>query len=1091
MASAVDPTTEVYDLLILVDATASMSSYIHSFQTSLPQIIQISTLTECFSRIGLLAYRDYDCHPWGERTEGNGSRDLLDWSGWTSISEEADVTESATDLVAKAKSLSPMGGRDWPEATKTGLARAYELMRAEATTIVLLYTDAGPHTASNGSLTDNISNLGLEQTALSKKSSYGGFGQHFTDWVTSTQWLSQRLGDKKAVVFSILAQGTPFNTSGYYNYLSTRTGGACFSLTDSMSTTISKFTVELLLAWMGTEKMGISDSVALPAYLARYINIEGIDELTNEMDLAANRFFLASSTSVHEALMRGEGWRMNEENDNVTKVKMTAEVLKKYLPKKITPVQDFSKRYATDPKYKSAAIDQLQKIISQDVSAITFNPIFGSLWRAVCNDRENPARDGLITAFGLEVDRIRNIEEKARMKSWLEESYDYTAEVMYAIGSIPEMERFPCVCLDPTLAFGQSAEADDENDMEITSFRRDELLEIGRSCDYKILRRLGKVMTRLTFIKSRDEMPAHIAAASETEVPRIPMALAAAKYKRQFWRILLHIVVPGTMLSARPAALLAGLSIRLGIQPLFEAADSEMLLWRDRWNNLEVPETWNVGCLTLLLDANQSYKTRMDGIEDYKNAPNSLLKDEDQSLFERLVSYKMLEMNLDTSLNARVGWAPEKSIVAVGPTVICVSCQYPRSVTMMGSDGKCGYCLWSKYSSTAERDEFITTRASRDDTEQTPITWVECNLRNCRAQYVVYRPETLNVKPKCHYCRVGKLAPVIECHKCSNRVIYPIEYRPVGLTIFECYACASGLKTIVDVETTVKRLCKENTTSWLLRNDNKLLEPFNKRSVFNLVSKAGVEDFCNKVELFPKLGSDGLNLEGKHIHNAEEMIGDLQKWINRRKTESGTCSLCFSDSRKADLQWACGRTGCSQKVCKGCLNGWYGLNEAGKIINTAALSCPFCRRDPTAKTLFKYGMGIHAVGNLRTAVEEKGEWISAWCGKCGHAKRFMERLCAAGAPIEVTNWTCDACKNVKHESVKECPGCGTMTEKISGCDHITCTVEGCGAHWCFYCGENSDESSIYAHMNEAHGGFYGGAEEFDEDEEDDDQWVGH
>lgn len=53
-----------YDLLIITDATFSMSHYLRSLNTSLPQIISVSALTGCFSRIGLLAYRDYNsyCH---------------------------------------------------------------------------------------------------------------------------------------------------------------------------------------------------------------------------------------------------------------------------------------------------------------------------------------------------------------------------------------------------------------------------------------------------------------------------------------------------------------------------------------------------------------------------------------------------------------------------------------------------------------------------------------------------------------------------------------------------------------------------------------------------------------------------------------------------------------------------------------------------------------------------------------------------------------------------------------------------------------------------------------------------------------------
>lgn len=151
--------SEVYDLLILVDATYSMSSYLESLRTTLPQVISISSLTDCFSRIGLLAYKDY-C-----------DKELLTWSGWHSSSSSESLNESEglkVDLIKSAKELYPMGGGDGPEATKTGLARAYELMREGATTIVLLYTDAPPHTLANGSLTDRSSNLGPERTALSK-----------------------------------------------------------------------------------------------------------------------------------------------------------------------------------------------------------------------------------------------------------------------------------------------------------------------------------------------------------------------------------------------------------------------------------------------------------------------------------------------------------------------------------------------------------------------------------------------------------------------------------------------------------------------------------------------------------------------------------------------------------------------------------------------------------------------------------------------------------------------------------------------------------------------------------------------------------
>ena len=1035
--------SELYDLLILVDATYSMSSYLDSLRTTLPQVISISKLTSCFSRIGLLAYKDY-C-----------DKELLTWSGWLSEESNGDV-----DLLKSARELYPMGGGDGPEATKTGLARTYELMRADATTIILLYTDAPPHTLANGSLADKSSNLGPERAALSKKDAYGGFGPAFVDWVSAAKTL--RHGEKKAQVFSVLDKDMAFAYAGFYNYLSAVTGGASFYLNDSRPTSISKVTVEVLLGWMGAEKAGADAGVEFPAFLTRYLNIDNIRKLKDENDPAASPYFLTPDTQ-----------NMPADLTNITQVRLSSEILKRHLPKKATSVQDFAKRYAGgDAGYQKTAIAQLRAIIQDDVTAISLNPVFGSLWRAVCNDRENEAREELITTFGLQIDRIGNDDEKARMKIWLEESYDYTAEVLEAISSVPEAQRFPCVCLDPTLLFTREAadnEGEPSDDKAISAFTRDELLEIGRSCDYRILRRLGRVLTRLTYINSAEEMPAHISATPESEIPRIPMALATKEHKRKFWRILLHIVVPGTMLSARPAALLAALSIRMGFQPLMDAAEQEMLIWRGRWNDIEVPENWNVGCLSLLLDADEMYRKR------HHEKTASLLKTDDRALFERLVAYKMLELNLDTTLTARIGWTPEKTTAPLGPFVTCRACKLPRSVTIMGTGGKCGHCLWTEYSSPEDRAEHVNARVTKDDNESTPAVWVECNVRTCRAQYVVYMPEKLNVRPKCFYCREGEQeAPTVECVDCLNKIVYPLAYRAKDMKDFRCYACLDCKKTVIDVETTANKLSKENGTEWLLRNENnKIPEPFNKRSLFHNMSAAGIQDFCARVELLPEAARKDLRLHGKSVRNSPDLIVELESWITRRRTESGTCSLCFSNFRKSDLNLACGRSGCAQKVCRDCLQGWYGLNAAGRIINTSALSCPFCRRAPAGRTLAKYGMGIHAVGNLKNAVDQKGEWVYAWCGICGDAKQYLERVCAAGAPDELNDFTCESCKFDPKDAgkVQMCPGCGVATQKSSGCNHIECS---CGQHWCWYCGEKSTVGDIYGHMETEHGGFYAG-----------------
>jgi hypothetical protein len=82
------------------------------------------------------------------------------------------------------------------------------------------------------------------------------------------------------------------------------------------------------------------------------------------------------------------------------------------LPKRETPVQNFAKRYTHDVSYKEVVTKELMEIIENDVSAISLNPVFGSLWRAVCNDRGTSAREDLAKSFSMQIEKITDEEEK-------------------------------------------------------------------------------------------------------------------------------------------------------------------------------------------------------------------------------------------------------------------------------------------------------------------------------------------------------------------------------------------------------------------------------------------------------------------------------------------------------------------------------------------------------------------------------------------------------------------------------------------------------------------------------------------------------
>ena len=176
---------------------------------------------------------------------------------------------------------------------------------------------------------------------------------------------------------------------------------------------------------------------------------------------------------------------------------------------------DFPQRYKADEAYRHSAIEIIKELIQSDGVALSVNPVFGTLWRTVCSDRQNKARDKLTTMLGTAVENITDANTKSRVKKWLEESYDYAAEINDWIESVPDAERFPCVYLDPLLSFDSIATDDQDGEEEEgsevgTELIRSDLLEIGRSCDHRILKRMGKVLTRLTYATTRAELSVNI-----------------------------------------------------------------------------------------------------------------------------------------------------------------------------------------------------------------------------------------------------------------------------------------------------------------------------------------------------------------------------------------------------------------------------------------------------------------------------------------------------------------------------------------------------------------------------------------------------
>ncbi|CAG8909935.1 unnamed protein product [Penicillium egyptiacum] len=134
-----------------------------------------------------------------------------------------------------------------------------------------------------------------------------------------------------------------------------------------------------------------------------------------------------------------------------------------------------------------------------------------------------------------------------------------------------------------------------------------------------------------------------------------------------------------------------------------------MLAFKDNWNDPLIPQTWTFGCLTLLIDADETHQKQQD--MNLTDNQSRRLNPTDRILFGRLVT-KRLERHIGDRLPARVTRVLHKTIALVGPLVTCSECQYPRSVTIMGANGKYGLCL-GEYANEKHKEKHVNKGVSK------------------------------------------------------------------------------------------------------------------------------------------------------------------------------------------------------------------------------------------------------------------------------------------------------------------------------------------------------------------------------------------
>jgi hypothetical protein len=405
-------------------------------RSSIAEILALAKLSGAFSRLGVLAYKDYTDAP----------DEIAAWSGWN--------TDSLPQFV---KDLEPTGGGDFPEAAKTALIRGLQAANKESKTLVLWYADAPPHHISIQSHGNDVAEA-------------KAFPAGAVDWVKLCHTARRR----NCTVFSFTPNSMDPSHSAFYVLLSELTGGISISSKagSKSSSLISRLTLGVILQWMG---QGTSD----------------IDEVIRESAAVLLQFEqspLTAKPKPTDENLGCAGYLPPSYRSDSTGVALRS-ILSTQLDTSKIPTAtlaahsfNLAKRFgdASEIGYCDLVYDSLTDIIRSNVACLTYNPIFGQLWRAVCKD-PSTRKTELVNLFSEFVGRITEAEKKSALRQWLEESFDQTEEIERIIEH-HSANAGPMVYLDL------------DADVQLT---RTELLEVSRSCYAGVLKKIATMFTHL------------------------------------------------------------------------------------------------------------------------------------------------------------------------------------------------------------------------------------------------------------------------------------------------------------------------------------------------------------------------------------------------------------------------------------------------------------------------------------------------------------------------------------------------------------------------------------------------------------------
>lgn len=571
------------------------------------------------------------------------------------------------------------------------------------------------------------------------------------------------------------------------------------------------------------------------------------------------------------------------------------------------------------------------------------------------------------------------------------------------------------------------------------------LFEIGLSCAPFAVQSVLKLLAGLRIT--------HQKPSPECNLTYIPVNLPP---KLKF-KLLPHLITPGTMFTLRLSAIMASIA-KISGSILRDDATTFLKTIKGKWIDFELPECNSVDFARLMMQIGEEALT----MEEIKS-------------FRALLMISSLKRSKANQIDVELAYSSYKTKRPDFKDE-CKKCKQWRSVTLL-LDETCAMCL------VGDNLDYLEPKTEVG-------SWM-CECRKCLVHYAVYNKDALKCRAKCHFCRLGQMAPFVTCQLCKNKFLHQ---QSPHLANYTCAVCTENKGRVGEKYTsTIANYVLQNGAGFIgMAIDAKTF--FDER---NKVSKMSADEKLKAVRDFVDIAED--DFFGHTIANGETQkevwnVKELQQQVLGllSKLKQSQCMICFEDFPLDKLQTICGliKNGCTIEACRKCLNSWYNQLVPGRICQPAQLVCCYCKRVPKIKVVRQYNRRLCTLMNTMDVTAFDPSYIYAWCIKCYEVKQAMPRECGREQQ-EIIDFKCPDCVITLSADVttKECPKCKVLTEKHGGCNHIACEnvlSDGskCDAHWCWVCSALSTDSEIYIHLSQAHGGYFSpeDMENFDEEE---------